>query len=273
MAEVKPSKDLKSINEWMSANKNVLRQEKCEEHGIVYDLIQTPGGAAGECPECFKNRINDEDNKFAQKALEGKDGWQVPFIKQHENVSTRLKEAKVNTYKPDNDKQEQAKKMAIDYVRKFDGENSLVFSGTPGLGKTHLAYSITKGLRQQGYKVWFIKVQDLLDLIKSTYRAESQLSEERIMQVITTIDCLVLDEVGGEYIKPLDNGNESWGDQMLYRIFDSREYKSIVCTTNYTEQELTNKYGNNGERILSRMMENAKGIRIEGADQRRVNRF
>lgn len=75
---------------------------------------------------------------------------------------------------------------------------------------------------------------------------------------------MALDDIGPEYVKINTVGHESWASDVLYKIFDMRIDKSNLCTTNFSEKELTQKYGNNGPRIISRMMNNAKGIQLEG---------
>lgn len=264
---------MKAIQEIYSFTQNVVGEEHCNLHNKTYNLIETPGGIVGNCPDCFKEQIAKEDERFKIQAVETKKGWQEPYINRFERVSSDLKDAKVNTYKPIHKTQEQAKRMVIDYIKTFDKEKSLVLSGKPGNGKSHLAYAITKGLRQQGYKTWFIKTTELLDLFKSTYQNGANLTEDRIFELIKTIDLLVLDDVGSEYVKSSETGHETWASDILYKTMDLRLNKSIVCTTNYTEQELEKKYGYNGERIISRMMENAKGIRLQGEDHRRKDRF
>jgi DNA replication protein DnaC len=149
----------------------------------------------------------------------------------------------------------------------------LTLAGSPGLGKSHLAYAIAKAIRAKGFKVLFIKSTELLDHIKSTYNEHSAISEERIFQMVDELDLLVLDDLGSEYVKANENGHESWASDVLYKVFDMRLNKSTICTTNYSESELEKKYGNNGPRIIDRMMYRATGIRLEGESYRRRERF
>jgi len=264
---------MKAIQDIHVMTQNVVGQDQCSIHDQTYNLIETPGGIVGTCPNCFKEKIDKENQEIVNKALENHKGWQIPYIDRFERVSSDLKDAKVNTYKPNHESQEQAKKLTIDYIKSFDKKKSLVLSGSPGLGKSHLAYAITKALRLRGYKTWFIKTTELLDLFKSTYQNGAQLTEDRIFELIRTIDLLVLDDVGSEYVKTNESGHETWASDILYKAFDLRLNQAIVCTTNYSEKELERKYGYNGERIISRMMENAKAIRLQGEDRRRKNRF
>lgn len=266
---------MKSIQtqEIYSVMKNVVGQEECSKHNQVYNLIETPGGIVGSCPDCFNEQIENEDQQLVKQANENRKGWQVPFIEKHERISSDLKEARVSTYKPTHETQEKAKRMVIDYIKSFDKESSLVLSGKSGNGKSHLAYAITKAIRQQGHKAWFIKTRDLLALRNKQFEHGSDITEDKILKVIESIELLVLDDVGSEYQKANESGNETWVSDFLYAVFDARLNKATVSTTNYTNTELEKKYGYNGERIVSRMVDNAKGIRLQGEDHRKKNIF
>src|SRR5690625_4332536 len=188
-----------------------------------------------------------------------------------ERIRKDLTTATVRNYKPDSkfESQTKAKQAAFDFIMEYSGSESLVYSGVPGIGKSHLSYAINKAIRNKGYKTLFIKSTDLLDAIKQTYNYQSDVSDEMIYKMIDGVDLLVLDDIGGEHVKGSDSGHETWASDDLYKVIDMRLGKPVICTATYAERELIEKNGNNGPRIISRMMENAKGIRVEGEDQRR----
>lgn len=264
--------DIKTVKDDLGISRESVGQEYCDKHDKEYHLFKTRVGVSGGCPDCFKEQIAAEDREIVKKAVKKSEHWQTPYINLFEHVSSDLKYAKVNNYEASNESQKQAKKAIIKYIKTFDGERSLVLSGEPGLGKSHLSYAITKALRQNGYKTLFIKSTEILDLIKSTYQTGETLTESRIFEVIKTIDCLVVDDLGSEYSKPTLDGNESWASDILYKVFDGRLNKSTVVTTNYAHQDLVDKYGNNGSRIISRMLDRADRMRLEGDDYRIHNR-
>lgn len=249
-------------------NQKVAGQEYCEKHNETYDLIETPGGIVGSCSICWREGIKKEDKAMAEIAIESKGAWQTPFIMKNEHVSDDLKDAKLNTYKPTDKTQEQAKKLAIQYIKQFNGERSLIISGGSGRGKSHIGISIANAIRQMGYTAWFVKSRDILKLIQSTYEDGSALTEDYIMKVIETIDLLVLDDLGAEYIKPIQGDSESWASDILYNVFELRLNKATVCTTNYSMSALEQKYSRNGERINSRLLYKADTIRLQGEDYR-----
>lgn len=262
---------MKKIKDIFVLTQKIVGQKHCSLHNQTYNLIKTPAGIVGNCPVCFKKQIKEENQRLASEALKMRDNWQTVYIRRYEKVSDDLINAKISSYKPNHKTQKQAKDMAIRFIKTFDRRKSIIFSGKPGNGKSHLAYAITKALRNQNYKTWFIKTRDLLSLFKNTYKENAQFTEERLFDLIKSVDLLVLDDVGSEYVKLNESSHETWASDILYQILDLRLNKSIVCTTNYTETGLQKKYGYNGERIISRMMENAEAIRLQGEDYRRNN--
>lgn len=239
----------------------------CETCGNEYKVYETPVGIQGACKPCSDNEIRKnlpyvEDLK-EQRALN--------FIESFERVPRELKQATVKNYKPQHETQEKAKETIIQFIKGF-AENrgeSLILSGTPGLGKSHLAYATAKALKGMKYKVLYVKVSDLLEHVRSTYGRDAKVSESMIFEMIQGLDLLVLDDIGAEYVKLNESGSETWVSDVLCKVFDLRLNQSVICTTNYSEFELANKYGKHGDRITSRMLENATGIRLEGKDQRK----
>jgi len=246
-------------------------EHECEQCGSIYKLYETPKGIIGACKHCMDQQLLEELNvptKEERERLKEK-----RFIETFERVTNDLRQATIDSYIPKEKSQSEAKEIAMQYVNTFDGVKSLLFSGNCGLGKSHLSFAITKALRQQGYKTLYIKVTDLFDYIKNTYKAESSINEMQIFKMIDELDLLVLDDIGSEYVKANEYGYESWASDVLYKVFDMRLNKSIICSTNYSEKMLTEKYGNNGRRIIDRMMDLAKAIRLEGESYRRKERF
>ncbi|WP_067725321.1 ATP-binding protein [Oceanobacillus damuensis] len=251
----------------------LVGEKECDKCGTVYKLFNTPRGVMGGCKPCADEQLKRDLNLPTPKEYEK--SKKQNFILSFERTSDDLKKVTVNSYKPSKDYESQfkAKQAAIKFVKEFDGKQSLAFSGSPGLGKSHLSYAISKAVRSNGFNTLFIKVTDLFEHIRSTYNNFSKVSEEQIFRMISDLDLLVLDDIGSEYVKANETGHETWASDVLYKVFDLRLHKSIVCTTNYSEGELIKKYGNNGPRIIDRMMDNAIGIRLDGESYRRKERF
>src|SRR5699024_11140048 len=97
---------------------------------------------------------------------------------------------------------------------------------------------------------------------------DSKINELQIFNMINRLDLLVLDDIGSEYVKANEYGHESWASDVLYKIFDMRLNTSIICSTNYSESMLTEKYGNNRQRSIDGMKQVPSAIRIEGESYR-----
>lgn len=117
------------------------------------------------------------------------------------------------------------KKHVLDLSRCgfIDSKTNLVFSGAPGVGKTHLAIAFGREACRRGYKVKFFTASKLAN----TYiEAREERTILRLEKNIIRCDLIIVDELG--YI-PLDRV----GAEYLFGFF-SRCYEqtSVIVTTN-----------------------------------------
>ena len=128
-----------------------------------------------------------------------------------------------------------AKKQSQDYADSFVAENGrfrdtgLLFIGTPGVGKTHLAVAILNELIQR-YRVrgLFVDFTELIHEIQSTFSPRSAESKFDLLNPVMNAEVLVLDELGAQ--KPSE-----WVNDILYLILNRRYTKRLpsIFTTNY----------------------------------------
>src|SRR5215471_5316241 len=92
----------------------------------------------------------------------------------------------------------QAKVVAQGFVRDYPGssEKGLLFMGSSGVGKTHLAVAALKELIQRGHVGLFCDYRELLKEIQASYNPASESTEMRILEPIRTVEILVLDDLG-----------------------------------------------------------------------------
>ena len=175
-------------------------------------------------------------------------------------MNASLRDATVNSYQPQNEHQIQAKNTAIEYVKTFslDEPKSLILQGSYGTGKSHLAYAIAKAIKQQGYSVAFMHIPMLMERIKATYNRNATETTDELVQLLSSIDLLVLDDVGVENTEHTLN--------KLFSIVDNRVGKNNIFTTNFSDKELNQNM--NWQRIDSRMKQNARTVRVLGDDFR-----
>ena len=96
-----------------------------------------------------------------------------------------------------------------------DPEGWIIFTGTYGCGKTHLAAAIANYRASQGYPVMFVVVPDLLDHLRSTFSPSSSTSYDRRFEEIRTTPLLILDDLGTQNMTP-------WVREKLYQLFNYR---------------------------------------------------
>ncbi|MHD0382836.1 ATP-binding protein [Staphylococcus simulans] len=229
----------------------------CEKCGNKYDLHQFESGYefrdGCECKMIEAGKLAEKQRK--QKA--------VNRIFRQSTVNASIKDATVRNYKPKNKDQEKAKSTAIEYVKTFSTDNpkSLILQGSYGTGKSHLAYAIAKAVKKEGYSVAFMHIPMLMERIKATYNRESIETTDELVKLLSSIDLLVLDDVGVENTEHTLN--------KLFSIVDNRTGKNNIFTTNFSDKELNQNM--NWQRINSRMKHNARTVRMLGDDYRERN--
>jgi DNA replication protein DnaC len=151
-------------------------------------------------------------------------------------------------------------------VARFEG---LLFTGTIGTGKTHLAVATLKDLIRRGFAGVFYEYRTLLKEVQESYDKDSQCSELSVLRPLFDTPILVLDELGA--VKPTE-----WVWDTVSLILNTRynENRSTILTTNYPNASAgTMREQTLGDRITdrmhSRLNEMCKVIELGGGDYRR----
>ncbi|HUR96653.1 MAG TPA: ATP-binding protein [Pyrinomonadaceae bacterium] len=174
-----------------------------------------------------------------------------------------------NSYLPGDPSQVKALRLATQFTMEYPAvERGLLFMGSVGVGKTHLAVSILKGLSERGFSCLFYEFGALLKEIQDSYNANTKTSELTVLAPVLNAEILVLDELGAS--KPTD-----WVRDTMAHIINTRynEKKATIFTTNYhddrqndREETLEDRIG---VRLRSRLFEMCKTIDVKGPDYRR----
>lgn len=174
-----------------------------------------------------------------------------------------------------NDKNRYAYETAKKYANEFEKYKKeglgLLFVGSYGTGKTHLAAAICHELIKKGYQPIFGTMITLLEKIKATYDDEySREREEQVIDKYTRCDLLIIDDLGKE--RPTE-----WAIEKLYYIINTRYEKClpVVITTNYGIDKLISRLTvkdnvETAEAIVSRLYEMCRGIQMEWEDFRKL---
>lgn len=175
-----------------------------------------------------------------------------------------------NSYKPQNPSQDRAFRFASKLTMEYPAvDQGLLLMGTVGVGKTHLAVSILKGLTERGFNCLFYEFGTLLKEILDSYNSNTKSSELTVLNPVFTADVLVLDELGAS--KPTD-----WVRDTMYHIINTRynDSKLTIFTTNHPDARQNEKEetleDRIGVRLRSRLFEMCRTVEINGADYRRT---
>lgn len=105
----------------------------------------------------------------------------------------------------------------------------LVFLGSHGTGKTHLAAAIANYRIDHHRAAIFLVVPDLLDRLRATFSPSSDTTYDELFEGARSAPLLILDDLGAHSSTP-------WAQEKLYQILNERYNRRLptVITTNLT---------------------------------------
>lgn len=137
-----------------------------------------------------------------------------------------------------------------------------VFTGSTGVGKSHLAMGILyEVLKQSNYrkKVAFIDLQELIKHMKIGFGDDNEFARynQGTMAEISKADVVVIDDLGSEAGDGSNNYSASqFNLDTVSGIFRARENKPTIITTNRVGVDLKRIYG---DRVVSRITAHVMG--------------
>lgn len=140
----------------------------------------------------------------------------------------------------------------------------LVFMGSYGIGKTHLAAAIANYQFDQGKPPMFVQVPDLLDHLRATFSPNSSVSYDLRFDEIRTAPLLILDDLGTQSMTP-------WVREKLYQLFNSR-YFAELPTVITTSDELEAMDGRLRSRLLDERVCDIYVIKVPAYAYREIRR-
>jgi len=146
-------------------------------------------------------------------------------------------------------------------LRFIEENENIVFLGTSGVGKTHLATSIGIAAAKKRTSTYFIKCHDLIQNLKKA-RLENRL--ESRLKHYAKYKLLIVDEIG--YL-PIDAEDA----KLFFQLIDMRyEKKSTILTTNVNFKEWDTIFQETklANAILDRILHHASVVTIVGDSYR-----
>lgn len=184
-------------------------------------------------------------------------------------IPKRYEHCDLDSYIPNDESQKKAKADVVRFIEKYPLiDVGLLFLGTCGVGKTHLAVALLKQvIVEKGDSGLFYDFRDLLREIQASWNSVSQASELDVLRPVLEANLLVLDELGAN--KPTEWVRDTMAHIINWRYNDK---KLTIFTSNYLdmptksgEETLTDRIG---VRLRSRLYEMCKEVEIRGKDFR-----
>lgn len=220
----------------------------CPEHGI-YDFrrIDVIGlkRVIKICPKCMEERRSEEESERVKE--EKKRAVTYATNKRlNVGISKRNLGKTFSDYIATTPEQKKALESCKKFAGNFPKSNNLLMLGSVGTGKTLLASAIIESLIDK-HDCVIIKLIQIFRMLKDTFRKGSDMSEKSIIDHLTTVPLLVIDEVGVQF----DTDTEK---MFVFDIIDGR-YQSMLPTILISNLDIDGVKKVIGERCLDRLRE------------------
>jgi DNA replication protein DnaC len=209
------------------------------------------------CPSCAAEQAAS-DREAAELARQERERARLEEMLGRAAIPVRFIGRNFDTYRADTPGQRAALTIARDYAENFQrhahsGE-SLLMLGKAGTGKSHLASAILQAIMPAQCGL-YTTAADVIEMVRETWRRDSERSQGRVMHMLSTVPLLVIDEVGVQY------GTES-EQNTLFQIIDRRyrDRRPVILMANLQPAELQALLG---DRIYDRLREVSKVVTFD----------
>ena len=207
-----------------------------------------------ECPYCNDTGwIVDEDNNatpcrcYKKRMLNSR----IKFA----NIPEAFKDIRLSSFSLSYYKNKESINEIVDAIKyyinnldemKNEGIGLYFWSENKGSGKTRMATSLANEfIYEHEMSVKFATSLDILNEIKRTWNDSDDYTESKLLDYLTTVEVLVIDDFGTEVHK-------DWIDDKFYQIINRRYISKLITlfTSNYSLDDL-----NYDDRITNRIKE------------------
>lgn len=244
------------------------KAENCATHGAYESkAVEILGRVLhwSGCPECNAiERAEREAKKAAEEAQERQQRMEARL--NQAGIPLRFRSKTFEAFTIDTDGKEKARAAAMEFAANFKKHRkagtTMVFSGKPGTGKSHLATAIAQEVMPIGTALYTSAI-DAVRMIRDTWRRDSPKTETQVLDELASIDLLILDEVGVQY------GTEA--EQVsLFDIIDKR-YRDLMPTILLTNLNAKGMREFLGDRSYDRLRENGLWVTFDWESQRKTS--
>lgn len=244
----------------------------CEAHGDYQAIgkriliTRPPKDIWTKCPGCVAAEAAAERAEADRREAEAQRARAERMLEQT-LLPARFSERTLASFNAETDGQKRALRIATEFVANFDvclrRGSSLIFSGLPGTGKSHLAAGIMLGILPQHIGI-YVTMMDLIRMLRDTWRKDSDRSQSDVLNQLADAPLLVIDEVGVQY------GTD--GERTLFFDVMDRRYRERMPTILLTNQGMEEFKVTVGERVYDRLTEVARWVPFDWKSYRATAR-
>jgi DNA replication protein DnaC len=234
---------------------------QCKKHGeyigSFFAINSKKDRMGGSCPQCEKEKREAEE---AEEMKNNRREAEAKKIRRRENagITPRYANKTFETYIATTEQQKTALRAAQELTGAIlSGKqgNNLIFSGSVGTGKTHLACSMIDSIIDKK-RARLTTVMEIIRVFKSTWRNNSEESEQDVIDALEYYDLLIIDEVGVQFGSDTEK-------LFIFDVIDARyqQCKPTVIISNLDINGITDCLG---QRVIDRLRED--GGQLVGFD-------
>lgn len=219
------------------------------------------------CPKCAEDSRRKREADEAMRAAQDRQR-KVEGILHRSGIPLRFQGRTFQEYRVQTTGQRIALAACKAFAESWDvgskKGSSLVLTGGPGTGKTHLACAIAEHVAEQFIAApLFVSASEMLRQIKSTYRKDSERTERQAMNEFVQVpDLLIVDEIGVQFGSDTEK-------LLMFEVLNDR-YQWLMPTiliSNLSEPELEDYLGH---RVMDRYRECGSVIAFDWPSYRGV---
>ncbi|OFL85619.1 MULTISPECIES: ATP-binding protein [Enterococcus] len=273
---------------------NELRKTSgyCQKHNIPLTQLKD---YEPFCVECRKEYLQNVEQESVNRTFKEHERRRTIEVLETDSIvgDPKLLQVSFHDYQTDNEETKaallKARQIAAEYMKVIQTEKQLekmiaesedkeekaalkkkllevpkfntIFTGVPGVGKSHLAMGMLRAINDTADPMMsclFVSVNDLFRLIKSSFgKPDSKYSELNMTNLLSSVDLLVIDDLGSEASFRREKKDKEAGNytqNVLFGILNARQ--RTIITTNLGSDDLEDVYN---AKIVSRLYKGVEG--------------